>query len=321
MYESSPNAELPHQPEAHMPLEGPSFPQPESAGGGSTEITCPSAGGGESVAYAPSLETAGNGSETTAIAETTPPAELATSDRYSFSDRQRITTFVTHLDKPPTTIDTPPELTTVVTQDLTSIRDRLLERFAPDTEGLNIQRVDEFVRRVGIVSTDPIVDIANRRRPEVIAALNEAGIGTNGEFEALYVPLFKTIFNFRNPILEEFNGPGQTEATRVHEIMHSSGLTNIRVDLSAVSPTRTDRTITNTSNGYVIRHGDGAKNKFLEEGMAEYVAGIYTAEVAGRPHGLTDAPSEIVRVGQTYDADTPHDATITLRLHRSRRSA
>jgi len=171
----------------------------------------------------------------------------------------------------------------------TTQADAIYAQFAQDREGLDLTRASGFVKDMGITATDRIVVIPTAKQRDLEQALApiEGQLGMAQAKRGLYASRSDTALIYRDRELERINGTGLTEALTVHELAHSGGL----VELRAMTTGDGDVLIGNDRLGYKIPQYDGMEltntvGDFIEEGVAEYVAGQFVAHELGEPNGF-----------------------------------
>ncbi|MGV9675421.1 hypothetical protein ACWDSJ_09100 [Nocardia sp. NPDC003482] len=201
-------------------------------------------------------------------------------------------------------------------------RQRILERFTSDIEGLNIERVDNFFDELGLRRA-PLVVIDKSRKAELRRFLEKVEgpvpvLDDEHDHRGWYRNDLDIAFVFRNREFEEFNGPEYTEGIIVHELAHSSGRrpdTRVVVegedDEQALGVTfvRSGQTVHSYSAD--INEDEGvpdATGTFLEEAFAEQIRAKYLTDELGFTGGLAKLEKETVtgRVEETgFDFSVP----------------
>jgi len=175
-------------------------------------------------------------------------------------------------------IDVPPDVTTGEIARLQAIKQKIQKVAELDRHGMDIEGVDQFLRQLGILATDSSVEISDEQRPTIMNILGRKGAQPGGT----YVNDIDTAFTFRSTRLEALNGPQLADVTRLHELVHSGGAYERRFVLEGER-----RMLRDVHSGYVfMRHDGSILNRFIGEGVPEYLAGKYTVENLDLPGGL-----------------------------------
>lgn len=174
---------------------------------------------------------------------------------------------------------------------LNSARQRVIDRFPSNLEGINIERINDFFDGLSL-ETPPLIVLDREQEAEFEQAvaeakgfrgdsrqLNEVGGWFNGDLDLAVV--------FRDSSTEFLNGPEYTESLIVHELAHGSGLQpDIRVEAPrekeeklAVHHTRVGQSVSRTTS-------DEKVGGFLEEAFAEQLRAKYVTDVLGKKNGL-----------------------------------
>jgi len=199
----------------------------------------------------------------------------------------------------------PTRLSDSATQELhtlyTTTADEVYARFEQDREGLDLDRTRAFVDGLGVAATDRQVIVPSRDGNALKRALmpiEGAGPSAHGRL-GFYAIKTDTAVAYRDPALEQENGPELTEALQVHELMHSGGKVEIQVTTSGkgplyVEPRRFGHEVAVYDGGLLA---DEIIGDFIEEGVAQQGFGRYVKEVLGKPQGFAGVE------GHTYVAD------------------
>lgn len=171
-----------------------------------------------------------------------------------------------------------------------------LEALPEDREGLNINRVESFIRGLGL-EIKPMLVLNKEHLGELqavyvkngekslakcIAAVKDGKIDRRGQYEALS----DRVLIIRDPQLEAENGAEYTEAIIVHELAHASN--------SYFTERYTKRGLLRKKvNSRPARVGlrlasDSRDKGFLEEGWACLIQMKYAREVLGARGGFGD---------------------------------
>jgi len=193
-----------------------------------------------------------------------------------------------HSDNSVEHIEVPVSVAAREAQRLTAERQKILETYTPNRQGMDIERVDQFLREVGVVATDATIEVFDEQRAAVMGTLGRRDAGQHGT----YIQSIDVAFTFRDHRLEELNGVPHSDMVRLHELVHSGGaFTTVFLD------TGERRTVRDIYGGYVTRLYDGSMiNRFIDEGVPQYLAGKYIAEKLDMPGGLARLPEASVRL-------------------------
>ncbi|HEY5667969.1 MAG TPA: hypothetical protein VIR03_02270 [Candidatus Saccharimonadales bacterium] len=182
-----------------------------------------------------------------------------------------------------------PALQNQINETLTGWQRTILERFPSNDAGLDIARVHSFIGRYGLRGAT-LVNTDARNMPHVYRTVYDVtGIQSRGPSAGMYYAEIDTAFVVRDPKLEAYNGPGFTESLGIHELAHgSSEYATIRAargehgSTSLVAP-RIGQSILKFGAEHIPPF-------FLEEGLAEYLSGVYVAEDLGLQGGFSELP-------------------------------
>lgn len=177
----------------------------------------------------------------------------------------------------------------------------LLNEFSAHTEGLDLQRVGNFMASLGLRDM-PILDVAEGDGPQLahtISALFDSA-PANATYRGVWLDGIATGFIIRDTKLEQYNGTSYTDSIRVHEKAHGTA-TNVRITARLADGIPRLASAQAGFYSYQKNETDGTKKEegvFLEEGFAEWVRGLYITEELGLTTGFIQ-PSEGSRVPET----------------------
>ena len=159
----------------------------------------------------------------------------------------------------PKSSEAPTDSSKFITGQMLIIRRKVAE-LPQNTEGLSLDRVAAFTGRLGLQETMTV-----HLERELDHTVDQLLCGTRAPISAnvggIYARRIDTAIVYRNPELEELNGPEYIDSLTVHEKAHGS------------SKQRT--------------------GGFLEEGFADHIRGRYIVEELGLPQGLADMPADM----------------------------
>lgn len=171
------------------------------------------------------------------------------------------------------------------------VRTKILENFENKTDGLNIPRVENFIKENGLPVLKYVLydteDIS--RLDETLNGFYKLDVETVAE----YIPEFNLIFLRRDRARDYLNGSIYTERNLVHELGHGStrhAHYSENIKTGQVKATRI---------GFRLRDATINKVKtpwgsFLEEGFVEMLAGEYTDK------NMSDDIREKIKVKMNY---------------------
>jgi hypothetical protein len=151
-------------------------------------------------------------------------------------------------------------------------RERILDQFENKTDGLDIERVNEFIASQGLSSTD-ILFIDFKDVPRLSKILRPYGLADafRQSTKGVRIPELNLAIVARNPVREQLNGRIYTEGVAVHESTHGSHKGSfVKYGCETYVPRL----------GFMLQksHDDRAvpySGTFLEEGFAEIMKGEY----------------------------------------------
>lgn len=163
--------------------------------------------------------------------------------------------------------------------DRAETRRRLDSELIENTEGLQIARVDTFLKQYGLPPTTArVFDETQFAQLKSIMGAEDESESTGG----MYDPYTDIVVVFRNGAMEKDNGTGITETIIVHESVHSTASRAQEVVVS-------DGDITQLLQVQVGEPRDiygGAYGDFYEEALAEFMAYLYARDVLELPDGF-----------------------------------
>ncbi|MFA5830519.1 MAG: hypothetical protein WC878_01685 [Candidatus Paceibacterota bacterium] len=149
------------------------------------------------------------------------------------------------------------------------LRAEILENFEGKTDGLNIERVKDFMKERNIPIEDFIV-FYDEDIPEInkiLGGVYDIGEMVEHEASGVYVSELRTVFVRRNHNREDVF----EEGTIVHELSHA--LNGYPQYLSR------KKTLTNPRSGFLLKiNKNFGWGDFLEEGFAELLTGEYLSQ-------------------------------------------
>lgn len=161
-------------------------------------------------------------------------------------------------------------------------KERLLSEIVPDTEGLNLARIDSYFESLKLPTAERVV--FNTDQLDKVKSLLK-GIGLSpelvgGETIATFLNPFNIILVIRDHKLEELNGASYTESLIVHEAAHSTSQYDTHV--SYFNPVTARVLIEKPRCGFHLMDGKTQWGVFLEEGFADFLRGDYRSRVISR---------------------------------------
>lgn len=146
----------------------------------------------------------------------------------------------------------------------------------PDaTEGLDLDRVDEYAQKAGLS------DKPTKYLSENDYVMATARVETSGHSEGVYVHLVGALLIKRNVALELLNGLGITESFAIHERAHATHITTpfeiVHAQRGRLFWKRHTTMADTTRSGFRFNQRNGGRGIFLEEGYAELERGRYVA--------------------------------------------
>jgi hypothetical protein len=178
---------------------------------------------------------------------------------------------------------------------LNQVKQNFLEKFESKTEGLNLEKVENFLKPFGFGHVDPTL-FFEEDRDLVRQLLVKGGIRRSFESEdskeaGVFIPELDLVLVKRDRELEAINGPSFTEGLLVHERAHASSKSKM---------------VQNATGGvHVPRVGHGFPQRetpygqFLEEGFADMLRGMY------RGQNMSNELKELAKVVPSLDTCTP----------------
>ncbi len=175
----------------------------------------------------------------------------------------------------------------------------LIERFPSDTDGLNIQRVNDFLDSLGLRKADMII-IYKEQTPELHRILQKIGFPELSGQNSMYYGELDLAFVIRDKELEALNGREITESIAVNEGVHGAS------EHSSLCGIVNDD---DTTSVYAQRVGLSSQpvedaritGLFWEEAFAEFVRALYVTGPLGRPTGFLHGQAEVIAVRSLAD--------------------
>lgn len=157
-------------------------------------------------------------------------------------------------------------------------RKRLLETIPSRQEGLNIERVRQFMAGLGLPVKDFFL-FAKEDFPSLVAMLREGGFSsTADQLEqkgswGLFFPELNLAMVRRDAEMEKNNSPAFMESILIHELVHaSSGYEDMVFEFN---PKENSLAVHTPRVGFCLARNKPGWGWFLEEGLADMVRGMY----------------------------------------------
>ena len=163
------------------------------------------------------------------------------------------------------------------------IRKKLFEAVPSKQEGLDLERVKNFLKDWGLEMKDVLV-FDPKDFPKILEVLKNSGFDSalkrdwNENFLGTFIPEFDLAFLERSEELEKASGITHTESVLVHELAHASSMFG---GLIIEHGGETGEISIGTPRvGFGLRSPEKEQGYFLEEGFAEMVRGNYIEKFA-----------------------------------------
>jgi len=162
------------------------------------------------------------------------------------------------------------------------LREKVLKNFESKTDGMDIERVKDFIKGQGLPVSDFLI-VEREDIPKLQVLFMELNSSLSADMEGRYIPELDLTFVRRDYNSEKNNGAIYTEGILVHELTHSVGCSK--------------EYIKKAENVFVPRIGFGFTKEsfglFLEEGFAELMRGEYVDK------NLTREEKESIKMAQS----------------------
>jgi hypothetical protein len=149
-----------------------------------------------------------------------------------------------------------------------ALREKILENFESKTDGLDIERVKDFMKERGLPITDFVIfDDEDLSDLQDLFGDKKIPFEWISKYDALYLPGYNLVFVHRRRELEKINGTVYTEGQFVHEEGHAAGNPEYFKIKNRFARPR---------SGFGLnRDGENYWGQFLEEGFADMLRGEY----------------------------------------------
>lgn len=207
-----------------------------------------------------------------------------------------------------------PEVNEALAEQFKEVRGQLLEGLESNTEGLNIERARNFVKRFGLRADTEVWVLDEKNYEEFTTRRNQFGI-PGGEDHGCYLPAVDMIVVKRDAEYEADLGSEFIEYAIVHELAHASAdeevvaysVSGSGEDIHvAADVSRAGQVVLGTNEAGAPEY----RGSYLEEGFADMVAKLYARNELDLPHGFgtDDNPDPVpVDIGDDKPIELPSE--------------